>query len=1054
LDGLISSFGEFLADPGNKFRREGLAKSVTLTKSVVRLNDPDGYKYGGGHRVKSVKLKDNWKAMTNQYDSEYGQEYNYETTEIFNGQERRISSGVASYEPSIGGEENPFQTIVQVANKLPLGPTSFGAIEMPVLDAFFPAPLVGYSTVTVRSLKRTEIPADKKSRSGIGKQVTEYYTAKDFPVYTNHTSFDTPSSEKEEHKSSLLAFFYKYAFDSRALSQGFIVETNDMHGKVKSQASYGEADTLTRINYSENFYRNTGYKGLNEKFDFIDTAKGGRIVPGNMGIDVELMTDTREFSVKSTSLEIQGQLDLFPVFGVFPWLPFIWGVSGNSENTYRAVTTTKVINYHSILDSVVVIDKGSQVSTKNLVYDAETGSVVINRTNNEFDQTVYSINYPAYWAYSGMGLAYKNIDAVYSGIKFRDGKITEGISAADIKKIFESGDELFLINTGTAPTDDCGSKLPNYTDTLLWVFDKNKNTSSLTNTAPDIVFMNKSGQLSNRDGVSFRIVRSGKRNMLSASLASVTSMNNPIATVAGIPKLVINNTIVANSANKVINATAVEYKEKWQTDNDVIKKLKLVFDPNTCTIQEVVDCDGYLEKSINPYRKGLLGNFRINQSKVFYGNRADTITVATILKQNGYLKNFALYWNFNTSNNLIPNLTNTTWVWNSQITKFNSKGLELETKDALSIYTAAQYGYNKTVPVAIANNSRYDEMFYEGFEDKDYQEGLNVNVLNNCAKKHVEFKNIPFTQIVNTDTLSLNAHSGKYALAITEGKTASKTFSIAGILDDFQFVSKKDTATALNQPGVNLESTEMISPGVSFYQYFGTAVDLQLSDTITYNINQQGPAPTDPPKETPYEANGSMNYKSNFSFYVNVAQFNTYDIYTTLTSDAEHSVGTITFKMDFQIFDVEGNLIANSEGFNAVLQPAPATGYKVCLPKGIYKIVCKIEHRQGVVGEVRHDNRFHASINDLVQFKLINSSAGYKSLSKQITCIFTKPIAATDSMLNPIFNIPNKKMYFSAWVKENCDNRTTQTNCKSKVILQYNGGSSQVDEPTLAGPII
>ncbi len=52
-----------------------------------------------------------------------------------------------------------------------------------------------------------------------------------------------------------------------------------------------------------------------------------------MGIDIELMTDTREFSVKSSSLEVQAQLDLFPV--IFPiWLPFIWPVVGNSENTY------------------------------------------------------------------------------------------------------------------------------------------------------------------------------------------------------------------------------------------------------------------------------------------------------------------------------------------------------------------------------------------------------------------------------------------------------------------------------------------------------------------------------------------------------------------------------------------------------------------------------------------------------------------------------------------------------------------------------------------------
>jgi hypothetical protein len=244
-----------------------------------------------------------------QFNSVYGQEYDYTTTEVRDGKEQRISSGVASYEPTIGGDENPMQTIMQIADKLPLGPTTYGAVEMPVLDAFFPAPHVGYSKVTVRSVNRNP---EKKSRSGVGKQVTEFFTAKDFPVYYDHSRFD-PSANKEEHKSSLLAFLYKYAFDSRALTQGFVVAVNDMHGKLRSQSSYAENDTLTRINYTRNYYRNTGEKGLKEKFDFIHQSLNGQVLPGNMGVDIELMTDTREFSVKTSSLEVQAQGDLFPL---------------------------------------------------------------------------------------------------------------------------------------------------------------------------------------------------------------------------------------------------------------------------------------------------------------------------------------------------------------------------------------------------------------------------------------------------------------------------------------------------------------------------------------------------------------------------------------------------------------------------------------------------------------------------------------------------------------------------------------------------------------------
>ncbi|MCC6290076.1 MAG: hypothetical protein IT249_19530, partial [Chitinophagaceae bacterium] len=315
LEGMLVSLRDAFTDPVNAFRKDGKAMHTDLSKCFVRLNDPDGFKYGGGHRVSSVTLKDNWNVMTGQFTSTYGQKYDYTTTEIFNGSQRTISSGVASYEPSIGGEENPWQTIKQVEDYLPMGPTSYGAVEMPVLDAFFPAPVVGYGKVTVTSIK-TNTDTTRKSRSGIGKQVTEFYTAKDYPVYYNYTPFDA-ASVKEFHQASTLSFFNKYAYDFKAQTQGFVVVNNDMNGKMKSQSSYAENDTTTRINYTENFYRNTGANGTNDLFTFISKENKGAMYSGNMGIDVELMTDTREFSVKGSSAEVQGQVDIF-YFG--PWV--------------------------------------------------------------------------------------------------------------------------------------------------------------------------------------------------------------------------------------------------------------------------------------------------------------------------------------------------------------------------------------------------------------------------------------------------------------------------------------------------------------------------------------------------------------------------------------------------------------------------------------------------------------------------------------------------------------------------------------------------------------
>jgi len=98
------------------------------------------------------------------------------------------------------------------------------------------------------------------------------------------------------------------------------------------------------------------------------------------------------------------------------------------------------------------------VSTHNLIYDAETGHVVVTRTNNEFNQPVYSTTYPAWWAYDGMGPAYQNTELRYSSptpYNFTDGRL---IGNSAILSNLVSGDEILVTGSPTAPA--CPRWLP------------------------------------------------------------------------------------------------------------------------------------------------------------------------------------------------------------------------------------------------------------------------------------------------------------------------------------------------------------------------------------------------------------------------------------------------------------------------------------------------------------------------------------------------------------------------------------------------------------------
>jgi len=1030
LLGMLTSLRDAFTDPINAFRKDGKAMHTDLTKCFVRLNDPDGSKYGGGYRVKSVILKDNWDTMTKQYAASYGQNYDYSMTESFNGGVRKISSGVASYEPQMGGEENPFQSIIQVEDYLPAGPTSFGAVEMPALDAFFPAPLVGYSKVTVTAIK---FDTTKKTRSGIGKQVTEFYTAKDYPVYYNYTPFDA-GSVKEFHQASTQAFFNKYSYDYKAQSQGFLIATNDMHGKMKSQSSYADNDTTTRISYTENFYKNTGTNGLNDQFTFIGKDNTGSAYSGNMGIDVDLMTDTREFSVKSTSLEIQGQVDILYFVIPIP-VPTIWPVSGTAQNIYRSVTTTKVVNYHSVLDSVVVNDKGSQVSTKNLAYDAETGEVLVTRTNNEFNKSVYNTSYPAYWAYGGMGLAYKNIDATYSNITFSDGKLT---TAGFNFSVFESGDELLIKNS--TRHSGCNGQVNDGGIELIWAFDKNKNTTSLINT-PDFIFLDHKGRPYTMDNVSFRIIRSGHRNMLDAKTESVTSMANPI----------ITGKLKFDTASKVINASATEFKEKWLVDNDVFNRYKLVTDSGTCTPHEVPDSLGYLDKNINPYSKGLVGNFRPYRTMVFYDTRKEyDTTSSTNLSVNGYLSNFKLYWDFNASSNLIPDTTSTQWVWNNKLNKTNSKGLELETVDALGIYTSAQYGYNRTMPVAIANNARYNEMFAEGFEDYGYGESIN-NTSFNFYNRNINFNGLPNSSIINTDSTNFKAHTGKYVLKVNGSSTSSLSIPVFAQPDSSSspvMIYQKDTTGVLSTQGGNYTFTP-ITPQTPANQ--GSATYGTSSPSLSLAIQ---------PVDTFYNNNGTrMHYytQSGF-FYISAATQKTYNFSINMNTSYNNNgvtVGRHDNGFTVYIYDSLGNQVSNyllwQNGFNYT-----SAGYTAFLCPGTYMVSYSATEFY-----VATNNGVNYTSNSYNWSCSNSTSPDYKNLTKTTGCIYTHPLAATTTKENPLFSVlANKKMLFTAWVHENCGDPANGITCRdstytyNEVLLNFGAGAGYDDTLYPAGPII
>lgn len=508
---------------------QGAGRDIALGKSWIRLLEPTGFKEGGGSRVKKIELLDNWDSMTSSQESgmTYGTEYSYTTTGRGGSV---ISSGVASYEPLLGGDENPWRQPIGYTDEHIGAPNNEFYVEEPLGENYFPMAMVGYSKVTIRSSK----PNSNIIRHANGKTVYQFYTAAEFPTITRHTAID-PRFNKP---FNVLSFFGMENQECNTASQGYMIELNDMHGKPRAMWVYGEHDNatpITGVEYNYLLRPNANADDIASKETKLDNAvyvlkKDGTYGRKVIGEDIEMVVDANEKHEKVFTIGAMINLDGTVYGGMFPALltPILPSFS-YSDAKVQTISTTKIIQRQGLLRSVVHFDNGSKIVTENMAWDEETGEVLLTRVQNEHNDYLYSLSYPSHWAYEGMGPAYQNIRARVS-FTSNNGVVKNTY----LSGFLQPGDELI----------PAGSTLPAFMSKKLWVLDISHDTIS-------VIYQNgrpPSGVV-NWD---CRIIRSGHRNMQSLPLASLVSKSSPLGSTT------------FTSYADVLEASAVEYSENWQ----------------------------------------------------------------------------------------------------------------------------------------------------------------------------------------------------------------------------------------------------------------------------------------------------------------------------------------------------------------------------------------------------------------------------------------------------------------------------------------------------------
>jgi hypothetical protein len=658
----FSTIQQAVMGPNKFLYGNGTGKFVTadLSNSWIKLKNINGKKIGGGSRVKKIILNDDFNTMTGEESSEYGQVYTYTTKD---NKGRLISSGVASYEPQLGGEENSLREPFFTETKKLLAPDDEHYCEAPFGESFYPSASVGYSAVKVEnyypdpsnfSLPFTNVGIDNHKT---GYVLNEFYTAKDFPTISERT--DLEAIEHKTNPFDIKSLFNVETRNHMTVSQGFYVELNDMHGKSKAVRTFNNRNQLissVEYYYKSSPYGKTGSKRLTNNVTLINP--NGGVQNGEVGVFFDAVGDLREQSTESQTNGVNINCDIifvgFPVMTVVPIPSF-----ANDKTQFRSASMTKVVQRFGILEKTISKLDGSTVTSSDLAYDSESGEVLLSQTINGFNDPVYNFKFPAYWYYDRMGPVYKNIDYTQTL-----NLINGSASLPQGNNLFVEGDEVEL---QTIPL--VSNTAINYYK--VWITKSQKD---------QIQTLDASGNVVPNDTYVAKVIRSGRRNMQTMEMANVVSMINPIGSIR------------SNVYNRVISAKAIEYQDKWN-----------------------INCKCLIPSgNNNPYVFGLQDNWKPLRNYEYLGLRGQTNANGNsdirndgfYVSYNPFYRNFGGKWKLNAQG----------WTFVSEVSEASPYGVELETKDALGRYNSNTYGFNQTLITASASNSKYREMGFESFE--------------------------------------------------------------------------------------------------------------------------------------------------------------------------------------------------------------------------------------------------------------------------------------------------------------------------------------------------
>lgn len=696
--------------------KAGYVASFDHDYTTMRLFVADSVKFGGNARVSKITYKDNWNVSSGEYASEYSWIYNYSSA--------RIETGVASYEPQAIIDECAFYNWDTYVNEAQKFPDESRFTPTPVTGALFPIPLVGYADVRVYF----------GGAYDYGYSKSEFYTASDYPT----EEIVAPIDKSHVNKRNIVT---GNSVDLYGFAQGFVIETNDFHGKPKQFAVYDVLDNLQ----SRSTYH---YNELDEKISMIN--RSGEITKENIAMEYDFHVDSRFASnvSKSFSLGLTFKISLITFLPTIPMPTFHLQ---KREEGFFSSAFVKHINRSAVVKSIETEYLNSINTAENLLYDKYTGNVLLSSLKDEYEDKLYSMSYPSHWYEPQLRDVNSATNKRFLSMNIAGSTLTLTPTS---EATFAEGDQLdiSLSNTlGGAPS-------------VAWILSITGNTASLIN-ANGLPYNGISGT------VDVRIKKSGRQNRLSETMQSVTTKRPILVPPAGgafvFPEV------------EILSSSAISYRNK----NNIRCRAELGDEKHN---NEVL-----LGSTINPFAYGIKGDLVLDGQFAWQAERSNA-THQHGTRFDGAYADFIPFYKLGTDakwhkidEQYHPNLSTVgdlqKWRKLGEVTRYDEYGKAVESQDQIRVHSSVLYGFNRELallPVAQAVNARQQEIAYDGFEDYGY---YSTSPLNN-EETHFDFAD---ALVVNVIQLNNDIrHSGLSSLELDPGANAIVTKEIASVCDE------------------------------------------------------------------------------------------------------------------------------------------------------------------------------------------------------------------------------------------------------------------------------